>query len=91
MAEVINLLDHKKETTLAGQAFCLFCDYEWTATASAGVAVLECPSCGAMKGIFKYLCERDEPHWICNCGNDLFKVTSEGYYCIICGCWQHGF
>lgn len=88
---VISLASRKPEPTNAGEAKCLACGREWIAVAPISVIALECPSCGMLRGLFKYLCEREGPHWQCNCGNKLFRVTPEGYYCPNCGEWQHGF
>lgn len=35
--------------------------------------------------------QRDCLHWVCDCSNDLFYVTQEGYYCPNCGVTPEGF
>ena len=77
--------------TSTGKARCIACNYEWTAEAPTGVEWLECPSCSLIKGVFVHINEREDPHWVCNCGNQLFKINTEGVYCPNCGCWQSGF
>lgn len=52
---------------------------------------LECPKCGLEKGRLAGTVYRDEPHWHCDCGNELFYVTANGYYCPNCGLDQKGF
>lgn len=91
--ELINLAKKREERQPynAGEAFCMVCKKEWIATAPIGTVWLECPQCGAMKGLYRYSCLRDDARWFCNCGNDLFHVTPKGYYCPNCGEWQTGF
>lgn len=93
MGDVINLAFKKDEgqSHNTGKAFCLVCKKIWVAVAPTGVVWLQCPQCGAMKGLYKYSCLRDEARWVCNCGNDLFHVTPNGYYCPNCGQWAKGF
>lgn len=75
-----------------GTAICLDCRHEWEAVAPDNVLWLECPSCKLVRGRFKYQHEIAEGlEWRCNCGNDLFRVTPDGYYCPNCGEWQTGF
>ena len=76
---------------LAGRARCLSCKEEWISVSPVGSLWLECPCCGLEKGRLIFPILRDFPHWICNCGNDLFRVTEEGYYCPNCGVWGSGF
>lgn len=76
---------------IAGEAFCLDCKHKWAVVAEVGATWLECPVCGLFRGRVKYQCERDCPHWTCKCGNDLFHVTEDGFYCPNCGAWQYGF
>ena len=75
----------------AGMTECYGCHHKWAAVAPLGPGVLECPECGAMKGIMKYPVERSGDHWVCGCGNYLFQMTPEGIYCPNCGDWQKGF
>lgn len=76
---------------LQGKARCVACKHEWQAVAPHGTTWLECPECHIFRGRFVGQCERDEPHWHCNCGNDLFYATARGFYCPNCGEWQSGF
>jgi hypothetical protein len=74
----------------SGAAQCLLCGHEWVAVAPTGVVWLECPSCRAVKGHFKFHCcpGEDEPVWACDCGNALFFLTPNGHMCANCGTFQ---
>lgn len=76
---------------LTGNARCMSCKHEWIAVSPIGTTWLECPECHAEKGRYQYPVERDGFEWKCNCGNDLFRVTPDGYYCPNCGEWQNGY
>lgn len=89
MGTIINLAD--KRPYFEGECFCLDCKHKWVGIAPRGVVWLECPKCGLVRGRFKYQIERAGHHWFCNCGNELFCVTPDGYYCPNCGEWQIGF
>lgn len=94
MAEVIDFVAAREERQphLSGKARCAACKHEWVAVAPHGVVQgFECPSCGAEKGFYVYPVRRDEPHWTCDCGNDLFHATEQGMYCPNCGVMQSGF
>lgn len=90
---VIDLAAAKQERAphLSGLARCLACRHEWVAVAPAGAAWLDCPKCSLERGRYIGHVQKDVPHWHCNCGNDLFYVTQDGYYCPNCGVYQHGF
>lgn len=97
MAEVIDLgrarearIPHK-----SGPALCLACRHEWVAVAQVGWCAsdnpwLQCPACGCLKGVFKWPCEPPSsvPVFVCNCGNRLMTVTTEGIFCPQCGNWH---
>lgn len=87
MGELIEFPE-KKEPTIAGQAVCICCKYEWLAAADVGTYQLDCPSCGSSKGIFKHPVQRSGMEWSCGCGNDLFRISKGGIYCPNCGAWQ---
>ncbi len=91
MAEIVDLADRRADRTphLSGEARCMLCGHEWQAVAPVGVPWLECPACRYMKGHFKYAVQRSGVEWTCQCGNDLFRVTPDGYYCPGCGAWQN--
>lgn len=76
---------------MSGEAKCMQCKYEWVAVAPIGTYWLECPSCGAIKGFFKYYALRDGDHWMCSCGNSNFYIVKKGIYCPNCGDWQEPF
>ena len=89
---VIDLKQAKQEREphVSGKARCLACKHEWVAVAPVGVIWMECPACTLERGRFVAQVERDGLHWHCNCGNDLFHATPDGFYCPNCGEWQHG-
>lgn len=76
---------------IVGAAHCIACAHKWTSVAPVGSVWLECPNCKCDKGLMDQPCVRELPTWTCNCGNDLFHVTKDGYYCPNCGDWQTGF
>lgn len=84
-------LPEREEPHVTGEAHCTACAHEWVSVAEVGAVWLECPSCRTMRGLFKYHVEREGLEWACACGNDLFRATPEGFYCIRCGEWQRGF
>lgn len=81
---------------LGGVAVCMGCRHEWSAVAPTGTTELECPACGAMKGVWKFFCMptaidgQDAEMWTCGgCGGQMFSVaaTKDGpvLYCSNCG------
>lgn len=78
----------KRDPHLSGRAICLSCRNEWVAVAPVGSVWLDCPECGLQRGRFMAQCEVETKHWFCNCGNDLFHATPEGFYCPNCGTWH---
>lgn len=91
MAEIISLAERKADPHISGEAICLVCRHEFVSVAPVVVVMLTCPRCDVQKAVMKYPCVRDAPRWECHCGNNLFHVTKDGYYCPNCGDWQHGF
>lgn len=84
----------KEGGTLTGQGICLQCRHTWLAVvplAEGGLPNLECPKCGVLKGVFLYPCRREEEHWVCLCGCELFSITKEMIYCRNCGIEQTGY
>ena len=92
MKNVVSLDDKRagRMPHLSGEARCMLCGKEWVAVAPVGTPWLECPECHSEKGYMKFQVQRTGSEWICNCGNDLFRVTPDGYYCPNCGEWQKG-
>lgn len=92
---VINLSELREEKMphTSGVAVCLNCKHEWVAVAPhvGEVLWLECPSCGLIRGRFKYHHERSGEHWTCNCGSELFYIKAGVPYCPNCGAWQQGY
>lgn len=76
---------------ISGMARCLDCKHEWAAVAPLQTIWLECPKCTLLRGRFTGPYEKAHAHWECKCGNDLFCVTPDGYYCPNCGVWASGF
>jgi len=94
MGKIISLNNptETEESHCTGEAICMLCGHKWVAVAPVGVMWFECSECHSMKGhmIYDYV-RKDEMEWQCGCGNDLFKVTPNGYFCPNCGEWQTGF
>jgi len=91
--KIISLAEKREEKMphSSGVAICLDCKHEWAAVApiiDGFIVWLECPSCGLVRGRFKYQFERNGEQWKCACKNDLFNIKPEGCYCPNCGAWQ---
>ncbi len=88
MAENIVDISKWKEANsphCSGNAVCLHCKYEWVAVVPTGITYFECPECKLEKGVYVGLFYDKQPHYTCNCGNQLFAVTPTYIYCIFCG------
>jgi hypothetical protein len=74
----------------SGPAFCIACAHEWIAVAPTGTTQLECPKCKAEKGHwkFEFMPKVGDLVRECNCGNQLFYLTTEGHMCANCGIYQ---
>lgn len=71
---------------VSGPARCIGCRHDWVAVAPAGATELECPNCGAEKGIWMLLiAQHDEEHFGCPCGNQFLHIIRSGAYCPNCG------
>lgn len=70
-----------------GPVRCVGCNHEWTAVTPAGeFRDLECPSCGAYKGIRLGTIGPSDEFWECNCGCSYFMLGRAGApVCINCG------
>lgn len=97
MGEVVKFgKDDTREPTMTGPAKCVSCKHKWAAVSPIGVTTdLECPNCGAMKGIRETLVSVPDGSelWTCNCGCDAFRVAGENgkflaMFCINCGASQ---
>ena len=90
---IVDLTAWKEEHSpyISGMAVCMTCGHRWAMVSPFGTVWFECPECLSEKAHYIYPCVRETPHWTCNCGNDLFYVTENGYYCPNCGEWQGGF
>lgn len=79
---------------LDGEALCIGCRHEWVAVAPVGVWQLDCPSCGATKGIWRYPVGGQEGDYVfhCNCGCEaLTAYFHKGLFrlkCMSCGTEQ---
>jgi len=73
-----------------GLAFCIGCSHHWQAVAPTGTTQLECPSCHAMKGKWRFEFQPSAGQMVreCNCGNQLFYLTPDGHLCANCGIYQ---
>ena len=80
----------KEEPHVHGEAFCLQCKYEWVGVAPVGTKQLECPKCETLKGLWKFPVNVEVGEFLinCQCGNDLFRISPEGYLCPNCGILQ---
>lgn len=70
---------------LAGEAICTICRAQWVAVAPVGTVWLDCPQCGASRGVMRFPVEDDAEHHHCACGGHLFAVTAARAYCPSCG------
>jgi len=86
MGDVISFA--RKIPHIQGAAFCFACDHEWQAVAPVGTVELECPSCRAMKG--RYRCEIVPEGVVktCECGCQMFYITTDGTWCPNCGTYD---
>lgn len=94
MSNVVDLAKarEEREPHLSGRAVCFACKHVWLAVAPVGTVYLQCPSCTMVKGALVNPVERDEPHWVCNCGNSFFACGERsGMYCTNCGAIQEGY
>ena len=91
MSDVTDLNEKRKEKDphISSPCICLSCKHEWIGVFPIGTTGLECPSCGLMRGTYKYQCSpEDGIVWVCGCGNSLFVISvSKNAICISCG--QH--
>jgi hypothetical protein len=90
---VIAFTGHGRDEHLAGRARCIACGHEWQAVGRIGASWLECPSCGTMKGLYKFPCAPDEGDhiWTCPCGSDALYATPKSLRCCNCGAAQRPF
>ena len=88
MADVVEF--KKREQHGQGEAFCLGCGHAWQAVAPTGTTRFECPECHAMKGLWRFEFAPTTGQMVreCNCGNQLFYLTTEGHLCANCGTYQ---
>lgn len=93
MPDIVDLENEriKRSAHQTGKAHCLACGHRWVAVAPAGTVWLECPACETQKGLLDLPVQGDGLYWVCQCGNDLFHVMPDGYYCPNCGTRQAGF
>ncbi len=98
MSKVIqfNNTPEPKTITLSGAAKCLQCQHEFEYSCSGiskGIESddnweylwFECPECKCEKATFTYTgMPEDTTVWACGCGNHLFYVTKDGFYCPLC-------
>jgi len=82
----------KRRPHSTGRARCLDCKHEWQSVAPSGTVWLECPKCSLVRGRFIFPHELPEGTgvWHCNCGNTLFEVLVDGFFCPNCGVKHEG-
>lgn len=88
MSNVVAFPDRGDGPYIEGPVRCLGCRHEWRAVAPPGdFKALECPGCGASKGIrLGVITPDDGTVWECRCGGDLFFLTPTGApLCANCG------
>lgn len=81
----------KADPHLSGEAKCIGCQREWVTVAPVGTITLECPSCHAMRGVWRYPVGAAEGDFAfrCNCGCEALTAYKCGrlFYikCMCCG------
>lgn len=88
MSKVVSLAQARieRDNHNVGPAICKECSHEWTAVAPGGEVTLECPSCRTWKGLWKGGMYPEHELWVCDCGCDVFTISSTTN--IIC--WRCG-
>jgi hypothetical protein len=98
MSEVIEFKKLQAESTVttSGAAKCFQCQHEFEYSCSNPSSGnesddnweflwFECPECKCMKATFIYTgLPEDKTMWCCGCGNHLFYIVKDGFYCPIC-------
>lgn len=86
---IIDLAQAKLDRTphCQGPAFCMGCNHEWIGVWPAGKVDLECPNCHAHRGRGKFNITPPATELVtCNkCGNQLFNLMPDGFFCPGCG------
>lgn len=75
----------KAEPHLSGKARCSVCQHEEIAVAPVGVDWMECGKCGLMKSRYVHDLVPDDNVTVCGCGCDVFRIVTNGAFCIHCG------
>lgn len=72
-----------------GEAKCVGCGHLWVAAAPVGTITLECPQCGAERGIWRYPVGASEGDlsFSCICGCEAMTAYyRKGRFCLRCMC-----
>lgn len=88
MSNVVSFPDKGGGPSLEGPVRCAGCRHEWRAVTPTGeFEDLECPACGAHKGIrLGLILPEDRTYWECHCGCMYFMLTPTGApMCVNCG------
>lgn len=90
MSNIFQFKKQEKDNHGCGEAHCIGCGHKWIAVAPVGTIRFECPECKSMKGhwTFEFAPEVGALMRVCNCGNDLFRLTPDGHMCANCGTYQ---
>lgn len=91
MGNIVDINSRRELAHYASHAKCLACNHKWEAVSPAGVIDLECPSCGATRGVATQCLVPDDICYVCGCGNSCFSITPQGAFCLGCGithCWD---
>lgn len=90
MGEVVSFAPQEKaDPHLAGEAKCIGCGEQWTAVAPVGTVSLECPQCGAERGVWRYPVRAADGDLLftCNCGCEaLTAYQRSGKFWLKCMC-----
>lgn len=73
----------------AGEAKCIGCGHTWAAVAPVGTISLECPQCGASRGVWRYPVSASEGDLLftCACGCEAMTAyLREGKFYLRCMC-----
>ncbi len=89
MADIVQFRPRAaEERWIEGPALCLECRYQWHAVVPAGTWWLQCPSCETDKGRFQGPIIPGGEMWTCQCGNEMFMLQRNRFFCNRCGLGQ---
>lgn len=90
MTNIIQFPTPEERNPLEANAFCIACGHIWVTDNPTSVMHFECPQCNAPEGRHILHWPAGELVWGCDCGNNLFFLTSDGLCnCPNCGQYFH--